>query len=320
MEANEGLHAGAFGIAARKVNHAEGDIAGKDGHLWRVLCGACRLLHALPIGTQFGIGQLVLKGKVALATRRNATGHLSRFNSQGATAAAGVVEGAAGFGRATPAGCGQHGCGQGFFERCVAGVLAPTALEERLARAVGIEGGGFGVEVQEHGQVGLARVHARPLAVGVAQRVAQGVFHPQAGEVQALQRALAAADVDAEGVLRGEPRLPVHISCQRVEVLLVAVGAVHQLHQHPGGDAAVQVQAHGVLQRGLQNSHAAARGFQLGTGQQGSHFGGQQRLNATAAGQKQAASLFFGHQPSFRKGATGIFMPSRYLATVRRAH
>ena len=67
-----------------------------------MLGGAGLLLHALPIGQQRLVGQLALEGEAALAAGGDPAGDLRRLDDQGAAAAAGVVEGAALFGRAAP--------------------------------------------------------------------------------------------------------------------------------------------------------------------------------------------------------------------------
>ena len=133
-------------------------------------------------------------------------------------------------GRAAPAGGGEHRRGERLLQRRVALVLAPAALEQRLARAVDVERGALGADVQHERQVGAARVDARPLAGCVAQRVADGVLDAQRGEVEALQRRCAARwcrrAASARGVIQSDQSTRAR---QRVEVVLVAVAALGDL-------------------------------------------------------------------------------------------
>ena len=87
-------------------------------------------------------------------------------------------------------------------------VLAPAALEQRLARAVDVDRGALGADVQDDAQVGPHRVDVRPLAVLVAHPVADGVLDAQRGEVQALQRAALRGAVDAQRLARRDPVRP----------------------------------------------------------------------------------------------------------------
>ena len=150
-----------------------------------------------------------------------------------------------------PVGGGEHGSGQGLFQRGFAGVFAPTALEERFARGIDVEDGVEVVKVEDQAEVGEAGVDAGALACAFTQVVADGIFDAQAGEVEALQVAAARDDVDAQGVLRGDPVGPVDATGHDVDVVFVAVDAGGDAPEDALGQAALQIEAHGVVAQGV---------------------------------------------------------------------
>ena len=236
--------------------------------------------------------QVFLKGKLAVDAGGNAAGDLRRLDDDGARAAARVVQRHALLAQpafAAPAAGGQHGGGQRFLQRRIALVLAPAALEQRLARGVDVNRHRVGGQVDIHAHVGPAGVDAGAHVVElVAKAVGNRVLDLQRGKVQALQRAVLGGDLDLEGLLRRKPHLPGHAAGNVVQVFLRAVGRMRQLHQHALRQPAVQVQQQRVAPRGAQQ-HAAAPSEQVFTGQPGVavHLVGQETLDASGAGQKK---------------------------------
>ena len=133
--------------------------------------------------------QVLLKRKFTSHARRNMAGDLRGLNSNRARAAARIVQGhalAAQAVFAAPATGGQHGGGQGFFQRRVALVFAPTAFKQRLARGVDVNRHLVGGQVHVNAHVGPMRVYAGAHVVElVAKTVGHGVFDFQRGKVQA---------------------------------------------------------------------------------------------------------------------------------------
>ena len=171
----------------------------------------------------------------------------------------GIVERAALARRAAPAGGGEHRRGERLLERRVALVLAPAALEQRLARAVDVDRGALGADVQDDAQVGPHRVDVRPLAVLVAHPVADGVLDAQGGEVEALQRAALRGGVDAQRLARRDPVGPGDAEGERVEVVLVAVRALGDLDQHPLREPALEVEHHHLVRVAGERRRRRAR-------------------------------------------------------------
>ena len=233
--------------------------------------------------------QVFLEGETAQCARRNVAGDLRGFDGNRATAAAGVVERQQIVVALRPAAGGQHGSGQRFLQWCLAHVLAPAALEQRLARGVDVERAGVGGEVGVNTRIGPLGVDVGAHAVGLGpEAVTHRVLDLEGGEVQAGQRTVLRGHFDLDGFTRGEPDFPGHLAGSAVQVFLTAVLGVRQLHQHTLGQAAVQVQAHGVAPRAACQ-HAAPAGEQVLAAQAGQavHFRGQVVLDASGAGQKQ---------------------------------
>ena len=103
-----------------------------------MLARARGVLHLHPGMLQRPEGQHALEGEAAREAGRHAAGELRRLDGDGAGTAHRVEERAV-LGPAAPAGGGQQGGGEGLLERRLAGVVAPAALEERLAREVGVQ-------------------------------------------------------------------------------------------------------------------------------------------------------------------------------------
>jgi hypothetical protein len=206
-----------------------------------------------------GEGREALEGEAAPQARRDAAGDLRRLDGDRARAAARVVQRAALLRRAAPAGRGEHRGGERLLQRRIALVLAPAALEQRRARGVDIQDRALAAEVQQQRQVGAMRVHARPLAARLAQRVADRVLDTQCREVEAAQRRALRRGVDLQGLARRQPLRPVDRPRQRVEIVLVAIRALGDLDQHALRQPALEVQAHGVDDVGVQRDAAALR-------------------------------------------------------------
>ena len=283
------VHPGAARVAGGEVGHAKAHVAGKHRHRRGVHARLGLFAHRLPLRQQRPEGQHALEGEAALQPRGHAAGHLRGLDGDGARAAARVEQWAV-LRPALPAGGCQHGRGQGLLQRRFAlDLLAPTlgiapaALEQRLARGVGKQRGMVEAHVQHEWQVGVARVHAGPLARGFAHHVAHGVLDAQRGEIHAAQRAALCIHVRAKCLRGRDPVEPGHASRQVVEVVLVAVRAVHQRPQHALSDAALQVQSQ-RLQSVTLGPDAAAPGLGRAAGQ-ALHLLGQQGLGA--AGRRQ---------------------------------
>ena len=253
-------HPGAVCVALGKVDHAKRHIAAKHRGTRGHLGGAGLVAQSLPhMGL---IGQQFFKRKAAHQARCHVASDGSCLNGNGAAATTRVVQGQAllnAANRGRGAGCftrgadqghapptgGQHGRGQGFFQRRITFVHAPAAFEQGFAR---------GVDVQRHvvaGEVGV-QAHIGPLGVDAGALTAFGteaighrVFDAQGGKVQAFERAVLGRDLDFEVVLWCEPSLPRHRMGTSVHIVFMPIRGVRELHQHPHGQAAVQVELHG---------------------------------------------------------------------------
>ena len=228
--------------------------------------------------------QVFLKRKAAVDAGRNVASDLRGFDRNRARAATRVVQRHAVFAQLVPAAGGNHGGGQRFFQRCIAFVFAPAALEQRLARGVDVNRHGLHRQVHVHAHVGPTRIDIRAHIELGAKTVGNCVLDLQGGKVQAGQRAVLRGDLDFEGLFRREPDFPGDIGSGVVQVLLAAVLVVLQFDQHALGQAAVQVQLQGVTPRALQ-LHTRAPGFARDAGD-ALDLGGQQGLNAGGARQK----------------------------------
>ena len=124
--------------------------------------------------------------------------------------------------------------------------------------------------------------------------------------------------LDLEGLARGEPDLPGHLAGGAVQVVLVAVQRLRQLHQHALGQAAVQVQEHGVAPHGA-HMHATAPDHQVMALEAGDGVDlvGQKALDAGGAGQKQV-QLVHSWAPSIRAGAYPVPAQDKRCSTNRR--
>ncbi|MDT4835952.1 hypothetical protein FQZ97_696320 [compost metagenome] len=283
-------HARAFGVALGEVDHAVRHVGAEDGDGARMLRVGGFILDGGP-DVRLERQQL-LEAEAPQRARRDAAGDLRGLDGDGAAAAAGVVQRGlgdfAGLG-VPPAAGGQHGGGQGFLQRGVALVLAPAALEQRLARGVDVQRAAVGGQVRKDAAVGPLGLDAGAHAIGLgAEAVGHGVLDAQGGEVQALQRAVLGRGLDLEGLLGREPDLPGHAVGDGVQVVLVAVGPVGQFDQHALREPAVQVELEAVAPVGA-HAHAAAQGEQVlpGTAGQGMHLLGKEFLDAGGARQEK---------------------------------
>ena len=286
------VHAGALGVALGEVGHAKAHVPGVHRHRGRVHPLACLLSQVLPMAQVLAEHRPALEGVATVQPGGDPAGHLRCLDGDRPRAAAGIEQGPVLDPPLPPGGC-QHRRGQRLLQRCLAldvdraaTRVAPTALEQCLARGVGIQRGLVGAEVEHQWQVRVARVDVRALSAGLAQRVAHGVLDAQRGEVQAAQRAGVGVHVHPQRHGRGDPRRPVHLSPgEVVQVVLVTVGTRRQGPQHSLGEAAFQVQPHrGARRAARPDSTTAGLGRLAG---QLPHFLGQPGLGAASRGQEE---------------------------------
>ena len=238
-------HASALGVTARKVHHPKSHVAAvNQGCLAGLGTHHAGLRLIADSSPHMGLkGQVLLEGEAAQATRRDVAGDLRGLDHHRSAAATGVVEHGQIAITIGPAAGGQHGGGQGLFQRRVAGVFAPASFEKRLARGVDVQRATVGRQVGINAHVRVARIDIGAHTVGfVAEAVAHRVFDFQRGKVQRGQWAVLGRDFDLDALARGEPNLPGHLARSLVQVALVAVFGERQLHQHPLRQAAMQVQ------------------------------------------------------------------------------
>ena len=90
------------------------------------------------------------------------------------------------------------------------------------------------------------------IARALAKPVAHRVFDPERCKVQTFKRTVVCRQLHLKGLRRGKPDFPRHLKRSTVNVLLIVIGALSQLHQHPLCQAAVQVEQQHVAPRALQ--------------------------------------------------------------------
>jgi hypothetical protein len=235
--------------------------------------------------------QELLEGKAPLQARRDAQRHLGRLDDHRTTATAGVVQWrdllqGQDRRRLPPAGRRDHGRCQRFLQRRVALIFAPSTLEQRLARGVDRQAEHIGPQVRIQSHVGPGGVDAGPLPAALAEPVADGVLDAQRREVQAAQGAALGRHLDLDGMARREPVLPGQRARRRIQVVLAAVWAAPQLHQHALGQAAVQVEPHHLAPRRAQ-AHPRPVRADIGHAGDAPDFVGQPGLDTGGAGQEQ---------------------------------
>src|SRR6185437_3266673 len=135
----------------------------------------------------------------------------------------------------------QDAGGEVLLERRLAHVLAPSALEERLAARVEVEGAFARIEERVHAKIGVPRRDRRAPADRVAEMVGDGVLHPQRHEVEALHRAAMRVRLDLERALRREQLAPAHLARALVHLVLVPVRKARDAPQDAARDARAQV-------------------------------------------------------------------------------
>jgi len=254
------------------------------------------------------VWQQALETKAAQFARRDLQGALRGFDGHRAAAAAGVVErlrltlGV----QASPAAGGDHRGGQRFFERRIARVAAPAALEQRLARGIDVEPDLIRPQVGVQAHLGLHGIDAGALAKALAHAVADRVFDAQGGKVQALERALVGRELDLEGLRGREPQLPQHLVGGLVERVFVRARLQRQPHQHALGQPAVQVEPQHIVP-GAGELDAAALALRAGGRRwaDGLHFGQQEVFHPGGAGQEQGQVVHGGLGPFRARGADG---------------
>ena len=90
------------------------------------------------------------------------------------------------------------------------------------------------------------------IARALAKPIAHRVFDPERCKVQAFKGAVLRCQLHLKGLRRGEPNFPRHLKRCAVNILLIGIGTMSQLHQHPLCQAAVQVEQQHVAPRALQ--------------------------------------------------------------------
>ncbi len=95
-----------------------------------------------------------------------------------------------------------------------------------------------------------------------AEAVGNRIFDFERCKIERLQRAVLRGDLDFEAFFGGEPNLPGHIAGGFVQILLVAVLAHMQLHQHALAQAAVEVQA--AWRRAMRSANSRHRASRAG--------------------------------------------------------
>ena len=75
----------------------------------------------------------------------------------------------------------------------------------------------------------------------VAKAVADCIFNFECRKVERIQRTVLCCDLNFDALLGGKPYFSRHLGRGTVQVLLVAVLGVAELHQHPLCQAAVQI-------------------------------------------------------------------------------
>ena len=199
------------------------------------------------------------------------------------------VGGAGGLHRPAPARQRQQAGGEVFLQRCrdaAVLVVAPAALEQRLAGEVEIELQPFGRQEGADAHVGMMGVDRWPAAVLVAEAVDDGVLDAQGGKVQAAQRRADRHHVDTDGLAGAEPVFPAGVAAELVQGAFVAAGPVQQPQQHAAGDAGLQVDAIGAFQRATAFD---AAGYGAGVVcAQAEQFVGQRLFQPARAGAEEA--------------------------------
>ena len=290
LELDRVRDARALRVAGGEVGHAKRHVAGPDRH--RGLDdGVARLdLQLAPARGVLPERLQALEREAARQARRDVAGDLRGLDRDRAGAAARVQQ-AAVLGSAVPAGRVDQRRRQRLLQRRLALLLAPAALEQGLAAEVDRDPGVRRVDVQADREIREARVDAGPRAGHVAHHVADGVLDAQRGEVQALQRRALCGDVHADGLVRRDPLRPVDAAPEVVQVVFVAVVAVHHRPQHALRDAAAQVQAHRVLDAFVDHHAAAPGNHALVRADDADAFLGEQFLAAVGAGDEEEVGL-----------------------------
>ena len=100
------------------------------------------------------------------------------------------------------------------------------------------------MDIEAHiGPLGIdVRTHPSFLTEAVRHRI----LDFERGKVEAGQGAVLGGDVDLECVFGGEPHLPSHRAGGLIQVALVAVRGLRELHQNPLRQTAAQIELHGL--------------------------------------------------------------------------
>ena len=239
-----------------------------------------------------------LETKFAHRARRDVASDLRCFHRDRAAAATGVIQRHTlrhptfGVGRCAialaPAACGQHGGSQCFFQRRIAFVCAPATLEQGLTRGVDVERAFLGGQVGVDTRIGPLRVDVGAHAKLVAESVSHGVFDFERRKVQAFERAVLRGDFNLESFFRREPQLPRHLTRSAIQVLLLTVLCVRQLHQHALSQAAVQVELQHIAPRGAHHHTRTKRAnVVVAHASDATHFLGQIGFDACRTGQEE---------------------------------
>lgn len=278
-------------VTGGEVGHPEGDVTRVDGHLRCALTQLGGLTHGLPRTQMATEGQELFKGKVSQQTGGNVASDLGCLDGNGASATAGIKQGAIFWATLPACGC-KHGCGQCFFERGFAFVFTPTAFEQGFARGVDIERGCHVIQMKDQAHVGETGIDVWALAGGFSQIVTHRIFDAQTRKVEAAQWAVARGDVHTDGVTWRDPVRPADGATYGVDVVLMAVDTRSNAPQDALREAAFEVEPHGVLDQisllPRLDFNAPTRGLNHDVGpEDASDFFVQKGFNANRARQVQ---------------------------------
>ncbi len=254
LRGNCAVHPGAAGVVQRHAHIRRVDVGGeKLARRQRAHRLPGLLAHRVP-GVHVEALQR-LEAEAAIEPRRAVGRHLRGLDDQRARAAQRVEQHVA----RRPARELEQAGGQVLFQRRRAVLAAPAALEQRLAAGVEVEQGVGLAQMQVDAHIRVRGVHVRALARQRAKSVADAVFHPQRGELDARKRAALGGHVHAQRLGHVEPFFPSQIAGQVIDVFGVGIAATAAQQQHPAGQAAVQVQPHRIRQAALHGQATGRR-------------------------------------------------------------
>ena len=266
------------------ADHVRINVQAIERQFGRRLAGSLSLIDdACP--QVFAEAGQVLKGKMALQAGGLIEGHHGRLQQDRAAAHHRVEQRRTGF----PAGQAQHPGGEVLIDRRGGGLDTITAPVEWHAGQIKIEGVLLAIDIDEDGDIGLARVDAGPFASVFAEAVADAVLDPQGNEIEAFQRALVGHRVDNNRLVVGKPARPWKGQGGVVQVVLVLIDAAVDEPEDTDGEPTPQADLPGLRHGGLKVG-APASGFGMVT-TQFHEFAGQFGLKSSRAGREKCEQL-----------------------------